>query len=96
MAASLDKYRWRTRLRGVLPSPLWRLVPKGHGDCGEHEWYRATEELDACYHCRVGERMHVEPLAGEERGTDALLARELSRNGRLAMRLGGRRSQPVR
>jgi len=29
-----------------------RAVPKG-GDCGAHDWYRQSTELDACYHCRV-------------------------------------------
>jgi hypothetical protein len=51
--------------------------------------------MDACYHCEVGERPHVEPLVGEGRGTEALLERELARNGRLAARLKARSSQPV-
>lgn len=82
MAATRGKYRWRTRVRGVLPSPLWRLVPKGARDCGDHEWYRATETTDACYHCRVGERPHVAPLDGEPRGTEELLQREQARRRR--------------
>ncbi len=22
-------------------------------DCGDHEWYSSTPEIEACYHCRV-------------------------------------------
>jgi hypothetical protein len=51
-----SRYRWRTRLRGVLPGRLAELVPKGVGDCGEHEWYRHDATMDRCYHCVVGER----------------------------------------
>src|SRR5207248_7466305 len=47
--------------------------PKGHRDCGNHEWYRSTEKTDACYHCRVGQRPHAGPLEGEHRGTEELL-----------------------
>lgn len=81
MSGSKGKYRGRTRLRGLLPSPLWRLVPKGAHDCGNHEWHRSTEATDACYHCRVGQRPHVAPLEGEHRGTEELLSRDLARNG---------------
>jgi len=91
MSAKRDRYRWRTRLRGVLPSQLSLLVPKGRQDCGDHEWYRSSESLDACYHCRVGTRPHVAALTGEERGTEPLLERELAKDGHL----DGRPSQPV-
>jgi hypothetical protein len=50
------KYRWRTRLRVALPRPFTRLSPKGRGDCGNHDWYKATDEEDCCYHCEVGVR----------------------------------------
>jgi hypothetical protein len=29
---------------------------KGSHDCGDHEWYRADEEVERCYHCVVGVR----------------------------------------
>jgi hypothetical protein len=50
------RYRWRTRLRGLMPSPLHMLVRKGKDDCGNHEWYKATLDVDHCYHCSVGVR----------------------------------------
>lgn len=28
----------------------------GLRDCGNHEWYKATEDTDRCYHCEVGVR----------------------------------------
>jgi len=95
MSAPRGKYRWRTRLRGLLPSPLWRVVPKGAHDCGNHEWYRSTETTDACYHCVVGQRPHAAPLEGEHRGTEELLKRELARNGAADGRIQ-RRSERVR
>lgn len=55
------RYRWRTWLRGRLPWALVDLVPKGRRDCGAHEWHRADEATDRCYHCEVGVRAH-EPL----------------------------------
>jgi hypothetical protein len=45
------RYRWRTRLRTRLPSPLWRWVRKGRGDCGNHHWYNADNVVEHCYHC---------------------------------------------
>ena len=33
---------------------LIRFVPKGPRDCGDHDWYKATDSEDHCYHCRVG------------------------------------------
>lgn len=29
---------------------------KAQRDCGNHEWYKATETTDRCYHCEVGVR----------------------------------------
>jgi len=46
------KYRIRTWLRGHSPWSLAERIPKGE-DCGAHEWYRQSAELDGCYHCRV-------------------------------------------
>jgi hypothetical protein len=69
------KYRIRTWLRGRLPWSLAERIPKGE-DCGAHEWYRQSAELDACYHCRVT-RPHEamtpadELLADLERATRA-------------------------
>ncbi|HET7667903.1 MAG TPA: hypothetical protein VFK56_17915 [Mycobacterium sp.] len=51
------RYRWRTRLRKVLPwtPPLYLLVPKGRGDCGDHAWYNSDNIVEECLHC-VAER----------------------------------------
>lgn len=51
------RYRIRTELRGMLRR-LGVLVPKGRRDCGNHEWYRSSDEIDRCYHCDVGVRPH--------------------------------------
>jgi len=52
----MARYRWRTRIRRLLPFALMRLAPKGARDCGDHEWYRSTDETYLCYHCVVGVR----------------------------------------
>ena len=57
-AAGRGRYRWRTRVRRRLP---WMLVnrgvaAKGSGDCGDHDWYKESDEVDRCYHCEIGER----------------------------------------
>jgi hypothetical protein len=59
------RYRLRTWLRGLLPDPLARLVPKGRRDCGAHEWYRADRGLWRCYHCEPA-IAHVSPWTREE------------------------------
>lgn len=59
------KYRLRTWLRGVMPAPLAFRIPKGRDDCGNHEWYRADDEVWRCYHCEPGVA-HVSPFAPEE------------------------------
>jgi hypothetical protein len=28
------------------------VIPKV-ADCRSHEWYRSTDEIQACYHCKV-------------------------------------------
>lgn len=43
-----------------LPYRLAMLVPKGHHDCGAHDWYNADGIEDECYHCDVGRRPHVD------------------------------------
>jgi len=48
------RYRLRTRVRGLLPGRLSWMAPKGGGDCGLHEWYRAEPGLWLCYHCETG------------------------------------------
>jgi hypothetical protein len=58
------KYRTRTWLRGHSPWSLAERIPKGE-DCGDHEWYRQSTELDACYHCRVS-RPHEAMTAADE------------------------------
>jgi hypothetical protein len=37
---------------------LARLFPPGSADCGEHEWFRADERTDRCWHCTAGVREH--------------------------------------
>jgi hypothetical protein len=51
----IHRYRWRTSMRTWLPSRLMWLAPKGRRDCGSHEWYQESAEVDRCYHCVVGE-----------------------------------------
>jgi len=46
-------YRWRTRLRAVLPWFVARWIPKGVDDCGNHHWYVGADGYRACYHCRA-------------------------------------------
>ncbi len=53
----MSRYRARTWLRESVPF-FGRLVPPGNRDCGDHEWYRADEATDRCWHCRVGVRPH--------------------------------------
>jgi hypothetical protein len=50
------RYRARAWLRRRLPIALSNVVPKGHGDCGAHEWYRADEQTWQCYYCELGVR----------------------------------------
>jgi hypothetical protein len=61
---SHGRYRVRTWLRGVLPWSAAQAIPKGP-DCGAHEFYRASADRDACYHCRVTRRH--EPVSASER-----------------------------
>ena len=72
MGRVVPRYRVRTWLRGHLPGPLSALFPKGSRDCGRHEWYRADERVDHCYHCRVGVRPR-----GELPGDPPITAAEL-------------------
>ncbi len=67
------RYRWRTRLRGVLPYGLALRIPKGRVDCGAHEWYRSDERTWRCYHCEVGVT-HVSPFSGDEQVAGRLAA----------------------
>jgi hypothetical protein len=33
------------------------VASKGKADCGDHEWYyKASDQVDRCYHCEAGER----------------------------------------
>lgn len=52
------RYRWRTRVRRRLPGFLVDLgvAGKGRKACGDHDWYKATDDEDHCYHCKVGIR----------------------------------------
>lgn len=52
------RYRLRTWLREHLPEPFAPLFPPGSRDCGDHEWFRADDRTDRCWHCTVGEREH--------------------------------------
>lgn len=53
----MARYRTRTWLRENMPV-LGRFFPPGRRDCGSHEWFRADEETDRCWHCTVGVRPH--------------------------------------
>jgi hypothetical protein len=57
------KYRLRTMMRGVLPYVLANRIPKGSGDCGNHDWYHQDDATDACYHCQPGRRERPQPTA---------------------------------
>lgn len=48
------KYRLRTAIREHAPERLAALIPKGSKDCGNHEWYKASEQTWHCYHCTPG------------------------------------------
>lgn len=50
------RYRGRTWLRAHTPYFMATRIPKGAKDCGDHEWYRATDAVEHCYHCLVGRR----------------------------------------
>jgi hypothetical protein len=45
-------------IRSRLPVLLVRLgaARKGKHDCGQHEWYKESNDVDRCYHCSIGER----------------------------------------
>jgi hypothetical protein len=47
------RYRWRTALRQHLPWVLAERIPKGSGDCGDHEWQLVGSDPPrwACAHC---------------------------------------------
>src|ERR1700676_2005999 len=49
------RYRWRTRLRLILPAPLSYLVSKGKRDCGNHEMYPFVAGVEHCWHCWPGD-----------------------------------------
>ena len=51
------RYRLRTWMRERVPL-LTPVFPPGDEDCGEHEWFRADEQTDRCWHCTVGVREH--------------------------------------
>jgi hypothetical protein len=50
------KYRWRYSLRTLMPWSMVEFFPKGKRDCGNHIFYKDTDEVDRCLYCRVGER----------------------------------------
>ncbi|GID98303.1 hypothetical protein Adi01nite_77150 [Amorphoplanes digitatis] len=52
----MGKYRWRTKLRSILPAWCVNFAAKGGRDCGDHEWYKSAENLYHCYRCQVGVR----------------------------------------
>jgi hypothetical protein len=51
-------YRRRTRVRTHLPWWVLNLgvARKGRRDCRDHDWYKASDAEDRCYHCEVGVR----------------------------------------
>jgi hypothetical protein len=51
--------RWRTWLRVHTPRVLYYhldLVMSKVRDCGDHDWYNAGADREACYHCRMERR----------------------------------------
>lgn len=32
------------------------VAAKGQRDCGDHEWYKESDEGYRCWHCEVGQR----------------------------------------
>ena len=81
--------RWRRWVRENTPSFLYDrglVVPKVR-DCGDHEWYKATKDVEACYHCLVS-RDAVEATMAAMRAfrkghsLDGLTNRELIDGGR--------------
>jgi hypothetical protein len=58
MASTTGCFRRRTWLRKRLPKFLVDLgvAGKGRSDCGNREWYKASDAEDHCYHCTVGVR----------------------------------------
>jgi hypothetical protein len=43
-------------MRKHLPGRAIGVFPKGNKDCGDHQWYKESQLVDRCYHCKVGER----------------------------------------
>jgi hypothetical protein len=52
------RFRLRTRLRRRPPAFLVDLgvAAEGKSDCGNHDWYKYTDEEEHCYHYVVGVR----------------------------------------
>lgn len=48
------KYRIRTAVRERSPNLVAARISKGSRDCGNHEWYKASEQTWRCYHCEPG------------------------------------------
>ncbi len=65
-----QRYRWRTRLRTMLPYRVALKIPKGARDCGSHDWYMSSDEHDLCYHCRVGRRSPSQLTPRDESAQD--------------------------
>jgi hypothetical protein len=81
--------RWRRWIRERTPKFLYDqgvVVPKV-SDCGDHDWYRATAERDACYHCQVTRESPsfvMEEMRAFRQGhrLDGVTIRELIEDGR--------------
>jgi hypothetical protein len=81
--------RWRRWVRERTPNVLYDrgfVVPKVR-DCGDHEWYRSTPEVDACYHCQVSRDMVEATIAAmrafrKGNSLDGVTIRELIDDGR--------------
>ena len=57
------RYRLRTWLRMHEPNWLYARwpIPKGDGDCGNHEFYNVDDVTERCYHCELGVRRRAMP-----------------------------------
>ena len=81
--------RWRRLIRERTPGFLYDhglVIPKVK-DCGDHEWYVASAEHDACYHClitRESPSLLMEQMRTFRKGhrLDGVSIRELIDDGR--------------
>lgn len=86
----MGRYRTRTWLRENVPV-VGGLFSPGRKDCGDHDWFRADEHTDRCWHCVVGERPHrpvpIDPDSAVWRDLNAAAFAGDSTSRRLVLRM---------